>query len=154
VPLDDGIGDSLDVLMHVAAFRLGWLLDALAGAIEVPAVERAAQAVVLAPPVAEVGAAMRAMPADQAELACIVAEEHKPLAEQVHRHDRTRRYQFFAQRRRLPAEPHHGACTRAGPDPGQEIVLLLAHHGAALLPSMVSRLPFAGHCDLRQKIRS
>src|SRR5690606_7943901 len=67
VLLNDGIRDSSDVFIHMTAFGLRRLLDALTGTVEVPAVERAAQAVVLASAVAEVGAAMRTVTADESK---------------------------------------------------------------------------------------
>ena len=66
------------------SFRLGRRLQALARGVEQPAMERAAQAAVLQPPEGEIGAAMRAMPLDQAMAAGFVAEQHEILAEQFY----------------------------------------------------------------------
>ena len=53
------IGGLADVLAHPAAVGLGRRLQAAPGDVEQPAVEGAAQAAVLQPPEAEIGAAMR-----------------------------------------------------------------------------------------------
>ena len=72
--------------LHSArALRLGRRLQALAGHVEQPAVERAAQAAVLEPAEGQVGAAMRAMAVDQAVAALLVAKQHQILAEQFDR---------------------------------------------------------------------
>ena len=58
-------------------------LQALAVDVEQPAVEGAAQAAVLQPPVGEIGAAMRTLPADQPVAAVVVLEGDQVLAEQA-----------------------------------------------------------------------
>ncbi len=57
--LDHRIGFLADIGAEIAAVRLGRRLQALAVDIELPAMERAAQAVGLKPAEGEVGAAMR-----------------------------------------------------------------------------------------------
>ena len=96
--------------------------------VEQPAVEGAAQAAVLEPAVGEIGAAMRAVAADQAVAALLVAEEHEVLAEQPDRLDRAVAGKLVDQRRRLPVAPHQAARRRARPGAGDEIVLLRAQH--------------------------
>ena len=58
--------------------------------VEQPAMEGAAQAAVFQPAEREVGAAMRAMPVDQAVAALLVAKQHQVFAEQFDRPDRAR----------------------------------------------------------------
>ena len=58
--------------------------------VEMPAMEGAAEPVILAPAIAEIGAAMWAMASDEAEVTLVVAEQHEVLAEQAHRHHRPR----------------------------------------------------------------
>ena len=60
--LDHGIGALLDALAELRIFRLGRRLQALAGHVEQPAVERATQPACLQPAEGEIGAAMRAGP--------------------------------------------------------------------------------------------
>ena len=72
-------------LHSVRALRLGRRLQALAGYVEQPAMERAAQPAVFQPAEGEIGAAMRAMPVDQAVAAFLVAKQHQVLAEQFYR---------------------------------------------------------------------
>ena len=129
VLLDHRIGLLLDVGAHPAALRLGRRLEALAGDVEQPAVERAAQAAVFEPPIGEIGAAMRTAALDQAVAALAVAEHHEVLAEQAHRLDRPVAGELVDQRRRLPVAAHQGACGRAGSGPGDQVVLLGAQHG-------------------------
>src|SRR3954452_7219128 len=64
--LDQRIGALPDALAELRAFWLGRRLQALTGRVEQPAVKGAAQAAILEPAKSEVGAAMRAMPFDQA----------------------------------------------------------------------------------------
>ena len=73
------IGLLPDVGAEVRAVRLGRRLQALAGDVEQPAVEGAAQAAVLQPAIGEIGAAMRTGALDQAVAALVVAEQHEAL---------------------------------------------------------------------------
>ena len=93
--------------------RLGRRLQALARDVEQPAMEGAAQAAVLQPAEGEVGAAMRAMPVDQAVAALLVAEQHQVFAEQVDRLDRARRP--AARRPAPPAASTSASVCRRGP---------------------------------------
>ena len=81
--LDHGIGALLDALAQVRALRLRRRLQALAGDVEQPAMERAAQAAMFEPAEGEVGAAMRAVAVDQAVAAVLVAKQHEIFAEQL-----------------------------------------------------------------------
>ncbi len=67
----------------VRAVGLGRRFQALPVDVEQPAMEGAAQAAVLQPPEGEIGAAMRAMPLEQAVAALVVLEQHEVLAEQL-----------------------------------------------------------------------
>ncbi len=113
--------------------RLGRRLQALARRVEQPAVEGAAQAAVFQPAEGEIGAAMRAMPLDQAVAALLVAKQHQILAEQFDRPDRARPGQFVDQRRRLPVHPHQFPARVLRPGAGDQVVLFLAHHGGVPL---------------------
>src|ERR1700722_18354594 len=72
--LHDRIGALLDALAEFGIRRFGRRLQALAGRIEQPAVEGAAQAAMLKPAESEVGAAMRAVTFDQAVTPRLVAK--------------------------------------------------------------------------------
>src|ERR1700730_9858815 len=104
--LHDRICALLDALAELRIFRLGRRLKTLAGRVEQPAVEGAAQSAIFHPPECEVGAAMRAMTLDQAVPSLFVTEQHQVLAEQFDRTHRTRALQLIDQRRRLPIPPH------------------------------------------------
>ena len=80
----------------------------------------------------EIGTAMRAVAVEQAVAALFVAEQDKILTEQLDRLDRPLASEFVDQRRRLPIHPHQLAGRRLRPDPGDPVVLLLAHHGKDL----------------------
>ena len=124
--------------VQVGAFGLGRLLQAGAGHVVEPAVERAAQAAVFQPAEGEVGAAVAAMAVDQAEPPGLVAEQHQILPEQPHGLHRARvvrfRGQFLRQRDRLPVAPHQRAAGGAGAGPGQQGVLFRGQHGGARMP--------------------
>ena len=111
-----------------AAVRFAGLFDALAGPVEMPAMKRAAQAVVLAPAMTQISAAMRAMTPDQAELTFIVAKQHQVFAQQAHRHDRARAFEFIAQGSGLPVLPHQFSARRAGTGLGDEVVYVFRQH--------------------------
>ena len=130
--LDHRIGFLPDVGAEIAVVRLGRRLQAFAVDVEQPAVKGAAQAAVLQPAIGEIGAAMRAVAADQAVAAFVVLEDHEVFAEQPHRLDRAVAGELIDQRGRLPVAPHQVAGRRAGRGPGDEIVLLRAQHGDAL----------------------
>jgi hypothetical protein len=66
--LDHGVGALPDALAQPAARGLGRRLQALAGHVEQPAVEDAAQVAVLPASVSEVGLPVRAVAVEQAEL--------------------------------------------------------------------------------------
>src|SRR5882724_2311921 len=81
----DRISALLDTLAKLRIFRLGRRLKALAGRVEQPAVEGAAQAAIFQPPKRKVGAAMCAAPLDQAVTSRFIAKQHEILAEQFDR---------------------------------------------------------------------
>src|SRR5664279_810279 len=72
---------------------------------------------------------MRAMPLDQAVTPRLVAKQHQILAEQFDRPHRPRAGKLVHQRRRLPVHPHQFSAWRLSPGAGDQVVLLLAHHG-------------------------
>lgn len=96
--------------------------------------EGAAQAAVLEPAESEIGAAVGAIAVEQAVAAALVAKQHEVLAEQPHRLDRALALELLDERRRLPVLAHQLAGRRPRPDPGDQVVLLLAHHGAYPFP--------------------
>jgi hypothetical protein len=113
--------------------------------------KRAAHATTFEPAKSQISAAMRAVAVEQAVPSLLVAENDKVLAEQSDRADRALACQFIHQRRRLPVIAHQlaGWCLR--PDPGDQVILLLAHHGedtfdradvASLYPSGKSAVLF------------
>ena len=88
--LDHGIRALLDALAQRRACRLGRRFQALARDVKQPAVKGAAQAAVFEPAEGKVGAAMRAVPLDQAVAVFFVAKQHEILAEQLYGLDRPR----------------------------------------------------------------
>jgi hypothetical protein len=127
----DRIGCHLDLFMHPRSFGFARLFHALPAAVEMPAVEGAAQAVIFQPPETQIGAAMRAGAFNQAQIVRRVAKQHQLLAQQFHRHDRALALQFIGQRGGLPVPPHHRARVRAGAGAGDGFIQFTADHGAA-----------------------
>src|SRR6267378_2390589 len=156
--LDHRIRALRDVLAQrrILGFSRGF--KALAGDVEQPAMEGAAQAAVLETAKCEVGATMRAMALDQAVTALFVAKQHQILAKQFDGFDRARARQFVHQRRRLPVHPHQFPARVVRPGPGHQVVLFLAHHGGVsfieteliLLEIKVLALPFPASTFLAQ----
>ena len=126
-----------DARAQAAAFGLGRGFDALAGHVELPAVERAAQAIGLAAAERQVGAAVRAIAVEQAKAPLCVLEQHQVLAEHAHRlylpvrHARVEPgVELVEQRHRLPvaAQQLSGGGVRA--HAGQAVVLVSTHRGS------------------------
>ncbi len=122
------IGLLLDVGAEVAVVGLRRRLQALAVDVEQPAVKRAAQAAVFQPAVSEIGAAMRAVPADQSVAALLVLEDDEVFAEQPHRLHRPVGRELIDQRGRLPVAAHQRAGGGAGIGAGDQVVLFRAEH--------------------------
>jgi hypothetical protein len=95
----------------------------------------AAQAAMLAATEGKIGAAMGAMPLDQAVAVLLVAKQHQILAQKLDRLDRARSLQLVDQRRRLPVHPHQPAAGVLRPGAGDQVILFLAHHGEDPYPS-------------------
>src|SRR5215813_2781519 len=74
------IGALPDALAEFRVRRLCRRLQALAGDVKQPAMERAAQSPLFEPAEGEVGAAMRTAAIDQAIAALLVAEQHEAFA--------------------------------------------------------------------------
>src|SRR5579883_671010 len=91
--------------------------------------EGAAQPAILESSEREVGAAMSAMAIDQAKASLIVAKQHQVFTEQFHGAHRARSLELIKQGRRLPILPHQLAAWVFRPGAGDQVVLLLAHHG-------------------------
>ena len=124
------IGLLADVGAEVGAVRLGRRLQASAVDVEQPAVEGAAQAAVLQPPIGEVGAAMRAGALDQA----VAAAGRRGRARGLSPSSRTGLIGRWCRRVRRPARPaaSSGASARrpgCRADAGDEFVLFLGEHG-------------------------
>src|SRR5262249_45566133 len=84
---------------------------------------------------AQVGAAVRTMALDEADLAVLVAEQHQVLAQDAHRHRRRARRQIGADADRQPVMPHHLAARRARAGAGEELVLFAGGHRGWILTS-------------------
>ena len=97
-----GIGGVADAVLERAVGRLAGLLQAAAAHVVEPAVVQAAQPARLAAAVAQVDAAVRAVQAEQAGSARVVAEQHQLLTQQPDRQRRTARRQLLRQRHGLP----------------------------------------------------
>ena len=141
VLFDHGVRGCLDLFVHFRAFRLARLFDALAVAVEMPAVEGAAQPVILKPPETEIGAAMRAGTIDQAKLSFIIAEQNEVFAQQLDRNHGTVAGQFIGKRGGLPVAAHDLAGFGAGAGAGEGLVEFLADHLAFLLGYGCSMFP-------------
>src|SRR5207245_7839239 len=102
---------------------------------EEPAVKRAAQAAIFEPAEGEVGAAVRAVAIEHAQLALLVTKQDEVLAHQLHRLDWAGTVELVDQRHWLPIAAQQLAGGSAGTDPGDEIILFCADHGGA--PSRV-----------------
>ncbi len=92
------------------------LLQASARDVIQPAVERAAQAAILATCEGQIGAAVGAVAVQQAVTAGGITKQHEVFAQQTHTLDRAPGVKFLGQRNRLPITPHQSAarCAEAG----------------------------------------
>src|SRR6185503_11176272 len=107
-----------------------------------PAVIAAADAVRFDAPELERGAAMRAVPLEQAEPAVGLAEQDEILGQQPDRHRRIR--DLLGEPDRPPIAAQQRAHRRAGPDPRQPLVFLPVHAssaGATVHGSAAARRP-------------
>ncbi|MNS70331.1 hypothetical protein D3C72_1036730 [compost metagenome] len=136
--LDHRVGRLLDAAAQLAGGGLGRSFQAVALGVEQPAVEGAADAAVFQPAEGQVGAAVRAVAVEHAELAALVAEQHEVLAHELHGLDRARARQFVGQGHRLPVAAQQLAGGCAGSDAGDEIVLLGADHRAGSIERSLS----------------
>ena len=114
--------------MHARVFGFTGLFDALAVAVEVPAMERAAQTVVFQPPIAQISATVRTVTPDQAHLAVFIAKQNQLFAQQGHRHHRAGAVQLICQGSRLPVAAQHFSGGLACVHQGNLIVEFLADH--------------------------
>ncbi|MDT4849832.1 hypothetical protein FQZ97_839620 [compost metagenome] len=119
-----------------AAGGLGRGLGALAAHVELPAVERAAQAVALVAAKGQVGAAVRAVAVKQAEGPLGVPEQHEVLPQHAHRLHRThahgriqRGVELVEQGHRLPVAAQQLTARCARPDLGDALVQFGFHAG-------------------------
>src|SRR5579883_176876 len=120
------------------------LLEAAAGRVHQPAVIRAANTSLLDPTISHVGAAMGAVPVDQAVVAGAVAIEHEILAHKAYRLDGPG-VEFAGACDRLPVTAQQLSHGRAGADPGQHFVTCGVEQAPPprLWPSLPIILPFA-----------
>src|SRR3954468_16989430 len=100
--------------------------------VEQPAMKGAAQAAMLEPSEGEISAAMRAVPIDQAVTPGLVAEQHQVCAEQSDGADWSIAVELAHQRRRLPVASHQLPAGVLRTGAGNQVVLLLAHHGSRI----------------------
>src|SRR5262249_50153951 len=124
-----GKAELASAALEGAPRRLARLLEAAAGHVVQPAVVHAAQAAVLEPAVAEIGAAVRAVPREQPRAALLVAEQDEVLAQQAHRQRGAARRLLRRARHGLPVAAKQVAPGRAGAGLRDERVLFLAQHG-------------------------
>ncbi|MGY4484544.1 hypothetical protein ACVWWR_003735 [Bradyrhizobium sp. LM3.2] len=87
----------------------------------------------LEPSEGEIGAAMRAVAIDQAVAPGLVAEQHQVFAEQLDGADRAIAVELVHQCRWLPIAPHQLSARVLRTGAGDQVVLLLAHHGECIL---------------------
>ena len=138
--LDQGVVALPHVLAQRAAGGLGRGFEAVTFDVELPAVEGAAQAVAFMAAISQVGATVRAVAVQQAELALGVFEQDQVLAEQPHRLDRTHGHarvqvgvELVHQRHRLPVVAHQLATRGAGADAGDALVQVCFHGDSSKL---------------------
>ena len=93
--------------------------------------------------VAEIGAAMRTVPVQQAVLSGKILVQHKVLAKQTHRLGR-RVIQFGDRGDRLPVAAQQIAHRRAGADLGQSTVAFLAQHQTSFTSFCMQRMSSFG----------
>ena len=102
--------------------------------VELPAMEHAADRAVLVASEVQVRAAVRAARVDQSDHALAVAEDHQPLAHDVHAHRRAVALRQFArQRHGLPEAAKELAHRCLGPGAGEHVVVGGAEHRGRLL---------------------
>src|SRR6185312_4024802 len=97
------------------ALGFAGLLEAASLNVEKPAVIDAAQPAILDAPVTEIGAAMRALQAEQTKAALVVAEQHQILAHDPYMKRRAARHDIARQGDRLPVAAHEVAARRTRP---------------------------------------
>jgi len=90
--------------------------------------EGAADAAILQPPVAQIRAAMGAVPADQAITAVPVAECHQPLPQKGYGADWPVAFEFVDQRDGLPIAAQHRTGLRSRTRAGERLVQVIGHH--------------------------
>src|SRR5262249_55450518 len=120
----DRIGRRLHLVAELALLRFVRLRQAFAAPGELPAVIRAADAVLGRDAVGERCVAVRALLGDQAEPALAVLEQNEVLAEQAHPLVPLVAFELGRCRDRMPVAAHQFAARRAGSDPGEQFVLL------------------------------
>src|ERR1051325_11603713 len=114
-----------DAVSVFAAIGLARLLETAAVNVVEPAVVAATQPAVLDAAVAQIGAAVRAVNAQETRPPLIVAKQRELFAENFNRQRRAALRQLFRERHGLPVAPEHLAGRRALICAGQPIVLLL-----------------------------
>src|SRR6185437_13805753 len=92
--------------------------------------KRTAQAAILAAAEREIGAAVGAVPIEQAVATGGIAKQHQVLAKQTQPPDRARLIEFLHQRGGLPVAAHQGATWRARTGLGDAPVLLRGEHAS------------------------
>src|SRR5258706_14576384 len=127
-----GISAMPNVLFVGAAAGLAGLIDDAAADVVEPAVVQTTQVTVFDAAISQVGAAVRAMQADQTGPALIVTKQDQVLAHDANLHRRAAGRQFFAQRRRLPIPPHHLAAGGTWCGLSQKLVFFSGYHGCYL----------------------
>src|SRR5712692_368339 len=110
------VGALANLPVELAAGRLAGLLQAVSRHVIQPTVVEAAQTTIFDPAIAQVGAAVGAMQAQQAWPSALIAEQHQVLAEQADGQRRSARRHLSRKSGRLPvaAQQLAGRRARAG----------------------------------------
>ena len=140
------IGADADLVTEPDLRRVGVLerlLEAGARLVEHPAMIVAAQAALLDDAVAEIGAAVRAVPLQQSVVSGKILVQHQVLAKQPHRLG-WRVVQFGDSGNGLPIAAQQRAHRRARADLSQPPVAFLAQHQASFTSFCMQRMSSVG----------
>jgi hypothetical protein len=99
--------------------RLARLFEAVAAVVEKPAMVETAKPAIFDAAVAQVGAAVRAVPPEEPKLTAIIAKQHQVLAHDAHWKRCAVGWQFFDKSHRLPIPPQQITPGSAGAGAGQ-----------------------------------
>ena len=126
-PRPDSSGHS-ESLSKGAPLRLPRLLEAVPLDVVQPAVVDATEPAILQAAIAQIGAAMRAVDAQQSRPALLVAEENKIFTEEPDGQRGTPRRKLLGEGGRLPVPAHQLAARRSRTNTGQQLVFFMCPH--------------------------